>query len=215
MLILLRHGQTFSNVDRKLDTQLPGAQLTELGEQQAREVGAEIMANFNVDRVISSQALRARQTAQLAFGEHFGDIPAVEGLQEVNAGVWEMQNSKEAHAGYFTAFRRFYQRDLAAVIEGGDSLEAFLARYRAGLDPYLSGVRDAASATVAVSHGGAIRAFAANATCVAPDYAEQSHLKNCQYVVLDTAHPFGQWQVVSWADHPHPSSWSSSSSNPK
>lgn len=211
MLILLRHGQTFSNVDRKLDTQLPGAQLTELGEQQARDVGAEIMANFNVGRVISSQALRARQTAELAFGGHFADIPAVEGLQEVNAGVWEMQNSREAHAGYFTAFRGFYERDLAAFIEGGDSLEAFLARYRAALDPYVSGD----GITVAVSHGGAIRAFAANATCVDPEYAEQSHLKNCQYVVLDTAHPFGQWQVVSWADHPHPSSWSSSSSNPK
>ena len=28
MLILLRHGQTTSNVDRKLDTLLPGAPLT-------------------------------------------------------------------------------------------------------------------------------------------------------------------------------------------
>ena len=35
MLILLRHGQTTSNVDRLLDTRLPGAALTELGQEQA------------------------------------------------------------------------------------------------------------------------------------------------------------------------------------
>lgn len=35
MLILLRHGQTTSNVDRKLDTLVPGAPLTQLGEEQA------------------------------------------------------------------------------------------------------------------------------------------------------------------------------------
>ena len=129
--------------------------------------------------MISSEALRARQTAALGFGEAFGEIPAVAGLQEVNAGRWEMLNSREAHEAYFTSFRGFYQRNLQAAIEGGDTLEAFLTRYQAGLAPYL----ELGGTTVAVSHGGAIRAFAANAAFargVSAEYAEQSHLNNCQ-----------------------------------
>lgn len=208
MLILLRHGQTYSNVDRLLDTQLPGAELTDLGREQARAAGAAIMDRFDVDRVISSEALRARQTAALGFGEHFDDIPAVAGLHEVNAGRWEMQNSRDAHSAYFTAFRGFYQRNLEAAIEGGDTLASFLERYHSALKTFV----ERGGNTVVVSHGGAIRAYAANATHergVTAEYAERSHLSNCTWVVLDPGDPaqaFGAWDVVEWADYPHPSS---------
>lgn len=208
MLILLRHGQTTSNVDHKLDTLLPGAELTELGREQAKAAGEEILVTYDVDRVISSQAIRAKQTAQIAFGERFGDIPAVEGIQEVHAGRWEMHNSREAHEAYLTAFRDFYRRKLEALIDGGDTLDLFLSRYKGGLLPFAT--QD--GTTVAVSHGGAIRAFSANACEVDPVFAEMSYLPNCQYVVLDpTAGPtgdpvedFGQWRVVRWADYELP-----------
>lgn len=200
MLILLRHGQTTSNVDRKLDTLVPGASLTELGEEQAREAGANILAEYAVDRVISSQATRAQQTAALAFGEQFPDIPAVDGLQEIHAGRWEMHNSREAHEAYFRAFRGFYRRDLEAMVEDGDSLDLFLTRYTGALLPYV----EQGGTTVAVSHGGAIRAFTANACAVNPEYAEQSYLPNCQYIVIDPIGEFGQWQVRRWADYELP-----------
>ena len=209
MLILLRHGQTTSNVDHKLDTVLPGAELTELGREQAKAAGEEILANYEVDRVVSSQATRAKQTAQIGFGERFADIPAIDGIHEVHAGRWEMHNSREAHEAYLTAFRGFYRRQLEALIDGGDTLDIFLSRYKGGLLPLAS----QEGTTVAVSHGGAIRAFAANACEVSPEFAEVSYLPNCQYVVLDpTAGPtgdavadFGQWRVVRWAEYPLPS----------
>ena len=208
MLILLRHGQTTSNVDHKLDTVLPGAELTELGREQAKAAGEEILANYEVDRVVSSQATRAKQTAQIGFGERFADIPAIDGIHEVHAGRWEMHNSREAHEAYLTAFRGFYRRQLEALIDGGDTLDIFLSRYKGGLLPLAS----QEGTTVAVSHGGAIRAFAANACEVSPEFAEVSYLPNCQYVVLDpTAGPtgdavedFGQWRVVRWAEYPLP-----------
>ena len=211
MLILLRHGQTTSNVDHKLDTLLPGAELTELGQEQARETGERILAEYDVDQVISSQATRARQTAAIGFGERFGDIPAVEGLQEVHAGKWEMHYSWDAHDAYLKAFRGFYRRDLASGIQDGDSLEIFLARYKRALLPFAEQTAQGVT-TVAVSHGGAIRAFTANACEVDPTYAERSYLPNCQFVVLDpcagpTGHPvadFGQWGMVKWADYDLP-----------
>ncbi len=65
-LLLIRHGQTTSNVRRALDTSLPGAALTDLGWSQARAAG-EQLADERRDgaplAMVSSQALRARQTA--------------------------------------------------------------------------------------------------------------------------------------------------------
>ncbi len=208
MLILLRHGQTTSNVDHKLDTLLPGAELTELGREQAKAAGEEILGTYEVDRVISSLATRAKQTAQIGFGGRFSDIPAVDGIQEVHAGRWEMHNSREAHEAYLTAFRGFYRRELEALIDGGDTLDLFLSRYKGGLLPYAA----QEGTTVAVSHGGAIRAFAANACEIDPGFAEASYLPNCQYLVIDPAagptgdpvEDFGQWRVVRWAEYPLP-----------
>ncbi len=200
MLILLRHGQTTSNLDHKLDTLLPGAELTELGRRQAREAGREILAAYDVDHVITSEALRARQTGREAFGAVFGDIPAVPGLQEVHAGRWEMMNSREAHEAYLGAFRGFYRRQASSLIDDGDSLDTFLTRYRAGLEPWV----DPGATTVVVSHGGAIRAFAANAAPVDPGFAEESYLPNCTYVVLDPVGEFGSWELRKWAEYPLP-----------
>lgn len=198
MLILLRHGQTTSNIGRHLDTKLPGAELTELGREQAAAVGEEIMRRFAPARVVTSEALRARQTGEIAFGAHFDDIPALQGLHEVQAGRWEMQNSFEAHSAYLEAFRGFYRRELEALIDGGDSLEVFLARYRASVEPLAAQEGN----TVVVSHGGAIRAFAANATEVDPDFAEYARLPNCHYLVIDPVGPFGSWRVVEWGRYP-------------
>ncbi|WKD58300.1 Alpha-ribazole phosphatase [Corynebacterium capitovis DSM 44611] len=200
MLILLRHGQTTSNVARKLDTALPGAELTELGREQGVGAGREIMRSYDVTRVVSSEALRARQTAEVAFGGSFPDIPAVPGLQELHAGRWEMMNSLEAHEAYFAAVSGFYRRDLSSMIDGGDSLDTFLTRYRAAIEPFT----EPGSNTVVVSHGGAIRAFAANAADVDPSFAEQAYLPNCTYVVLDPVGDFGSWRVEKWGDYAVP-----------
>lgn len=63
-LLLIRHGQTTSNVRHALDTALPGAALTELGWSQAHTAGRRLAGEQDSPlSVVSSQALRARQTA--------------------------------------------------------------------------------------------------------------------------------------------------------
>ncbi|WP_130840605.1 histidine phosphatase family protein [Corynebacterium neomassiliense] len=66
-LLLIRHGQTTSNVIRALDTALPGASLTALGWDQARAAGERIAVETGGTApgmyLVSSLALRARQTA--------------------------------------------------------------------------------------------------------------------------------------------------------
>lgn len=62
-LFLVRHGQTTSNEIHALDTALPGANLTELGKQQAQMAGEALAGQSQQLFVISSYAARAQQTA--------------------------------------------------------------------------------------------------------------------------------------------------------
>lgn len=79
-LILLRHGRTYSNASRLLDTRPPGAELTEIGRAQAREAGRELAARpGQIREVVTSVALRAQQTAMIAaaaYEEARGLAPA-------------------------------------------------------------------------------------------------------------------------------------------
>ena len=63
MLILVRHGRTAINVGNKLQGRIDHP-LDEVGRQQAIEIASVLK---NIDRVISSPLIRAKQTAD-AFG---------------------------------------------------------------------------------------------------------------------------------------------------
>ena len=60
-LVLLRHGQTHGNVDRRLDTRPPGAELTDLGRDQARAFARSLPRPPAL--IAHSIATRAVQTA--------------------------------------------------------------------------------------------------------------------------------------------------------
>lgn len=194
MLILLRHGQSLSNVKFALDTKIPGAALTELGQKQAREVGPEIMDLYTPTSVVTSEALRARQTGSLAFNPFFPEIPAIAGLQEIAAGVYEMENTEEAHIAYHTVVHKFFTGDNTATLEGGETLDEFLERYQGGISEAVQ------QDSVVVTHGSAIRAFAARAASVDANFAWQNPLDNCRFVVLDPQDDFGKWKLVRWGE---------------
>lgn len=194
MLILLRHGQTTSNVERALDTKLPGAPLTELGREQALAVGPEIMEEYQPARVVTSEALRARQTGELAFGEYFSEIPAVPGLQEIAAGEHEMLNTKEAHMAYHGVVHTWFEGDDESTVAGGENFPQFFERYHGAVADLVE------HDSVVVTHGAAIRAFAVRAAQIDLEFATYNPLPNCRFVVLDPVGEFGQWKLVRWGD---------------
>ena len=61
-LLLIRHGQTPSNVIGALDTAIPGPGLTELGLEQADAVPAALSAE-PIGAIFASTQLRAQLTA--------------------------------------------------------------------------------------------------------------------------------------------------------
>ncbi len=61
-LILARHGQTGANVARQMDSATPGAELTELGLEQAQAL-ADQLGREPIEVIYVSTLTRTQQTA--------------------------------------------------------------------------------------------------------------------------------------------------------
>ncbi len=198
-LMLVRHGQSHGNVDRRLDTRPPGAELTDLGHDQARRFIGTL--NQRPSILAHSVARRAAQTAA-GIGRETGLVPfEFEGVHEVQVGELEDRNDDDAVAEFNRIYERWHHGELNLEMPGGESAEAVLARYVPVLTElrmrYLDD-REFHSDIVLVSHGAAIRLVAAVLAGVDGSFALDHHLGNTESVVLAPITD-GRWSCVQWA----------------
>lgn len=198
-LILVRHGQSHGNVARRLDTRPPGAELTDLGHDQARRFAGTLSARPSI--LAHSVARRAAQTAA-GIGTETGLVPfEFEGVHEVQVGELEDRSDDDAVAEFNRIYERWHRGELDVPMPGGESAEAVLARYV----PVLTELRlrylddhDFHSDIVLVSHGAAIRLVAAVLAGVDSGFALDHHLANTESIVLAPITD-GRWSCVQWA----------------
>lgn len=224
-IILVRHGQTTSNERQLLDTEPPGAELTELGREQARAVGTELaehceISNGHLGRlaaVYCGITIRTQQTAMLAargieeaagLPERAVRVVPTMGIHELAAGDAEMRNDEDSHRRYSEALRGWLHDDRNERMPGerGENLDEILGRYQPVLEDivaeHLSGEQD--RDVIVVSHGAAIRTMATHATGTDPEFAFAGYLPNCRYIVLaPNGRDFGEWEMLRWADVDH------------
>lgn len=194
-LILVRHGQTQSNVDRLLDTAVPGADLTDLGREQAAAL-VEALADEAVDAIWVSTLVRTQQTAAPLVGGRGLEPLVRDGLREVSAGDTEMLGDPASVKAYLDVIVAGWGAgDLEPRIPGGESGFEFFDRY----DEVLDEVADSGVAcAVVVSHGAAIRCWvAARADNLDAEVVGPVPLGNTGIVILDGS-PAGGWTAVSW-----------------
>lgn len=196
-LILVRHGQSFGNVERRLDTRPPGAELTPLGRDQARAFGRR---SGRPAMLAHSAATRALQTAAVIGGEV--EVPPIEvgGVHEVQVGRLENRNDDDAVAEFNAIYERWHHGELDVALPGGETGNDVLDRYV----PVLTDLRlryldnhDFHGDIVLVSHGAAIRLAAAVLAGVEADFALDNHLDNTESVAL-TPITDGRWSCVRW-----------------
>jgi probable phosphoglycerate mutase len=147
-LLLVRHGQTEWNAAGRMQGQTPHVPLTEVGHAQSAAAAREL-AGLGPGALISSDLLRARQTAEhcaRATGLAVATTPA---LREQGYGVLEGRPSRE-----LWDVVDWTDPHWAAV--GGESLAQLHARVGA----YLEDLRAEPPADVValVTHGDTIRA---------------------------------------------------------
>ncbi|GAB3283341.1 histidine phosphatase family protein [Kineosporia babensis] len=193
-LLLIRHGQTHSNVAGALDTARPGADLTDLGREQA-ELLVDRLKDETIDALHASTLVRTQQTiAPLAQARGL-EVAIHDGIREWDAGDLEMNNDLESVDLYVKVAMSWAAGQTDVQMPGGPSGAEALGRYDAVIEQIAaSGVGCAA----VVSHGAAIRTWvAARATGVDVEYAEDNPLLNTQVIKL-VGDPQGGWVVEDW-----------------
>lgn len=203
-LVLLRHGQSYGNVERRLDTLPPGAALTPLGHDQARAFAHGGCARPAM--LAHSVAIRASQTAAVIAAEL--DLPAHEfaGIHEVQVGELENRNDDEAVAEFNAIYERWHRGELDVPLPGGETANDVLDRYV----PVLTDLRmryldndDWNGDIVVVSHGAAIRLASAVLAGVDGTFVLDNHLENAESVVLSPITD-GRWSCVRWGTRTPP-----------
>ncbi len=198
-LLLVRHGQTPSNVRGALDTGFPGAALTPLGEAQAAAVPAAL-GDEDVSAVYASTLVRTQLTAAPLARARGLDVTVCDGLEEVSAGDLELREDPDAAQAYAACVARWMSGDLAAGMPGGTTGHAFHARYDGAVRALLREHRP--QDTVAVfSHGAAIRTYVALAVGLDPEVATELRILNTGMAVLD-GDPATGWQLTRWRTEP-------------
>jgi broad specificity phosphatase PhoE len=198
-LVLVRHGQSHGNVDRRLDTRPPGAALTDLGHEQARAFAAQWP--HPVGMVAHSVALRATETAADIGAELRLPTLRLEGIHEVQVGELENRNDDAAVDEFNSIYQRWQEGELDVPMPGGETATAVLERYLPVVKELRVRFLDDHAWTgdvVVVSHGAAIRLAGAVLAGVDGGFALEHHLANTECVVL-TPITDGRWSCVQWA----------------
>ena len=203
-LILVRHGQSHANLERRLDTRPPGAELTEVGREQARDFARS--RPHPPGLLLHSIARRAAQTANEIGYEFAMGTDEVDGIHEVQAGDLEDRTDDAAIAEFTSVYQRWCEGELGVAMPGGESGRDVLDRYLPVLgDLRLRYLDDPgwSNDIVVVSHGAAIRLAGATLAGVQSSFVLDHHLANTEALVLLPVTD-GRWTCVQWGSRTPP-----------
>lgn len=193
-LILVRHGQTPSNVGGLLDTGAPGPGLTALGREQAG-AAADALRGEEVEAIYASVLVRTQETAAPLAAALGQGIEVREGIREIAAGDLEMRGDHASVERYLRTIFGWTEGDLDSRLPGGETGAEVFERFDSVVEE-IAGL--GVGTAVAYSHGAAIRAWtAARAANVSTAHVAANPISNTGAVVLE-GDPRRGWHAVTW-----------------
>jgi broad specificity phosphatase PhoE len=149
-IYLIRHGETFGNIDQLFCGHSETA-LTPRGIAQAAAVGRRL-ADVPFVAAYASDLSRAADTARHALGERGIPLKLDTRLREMHYGEWESLPGKQLEATHRDVLREFFQCRRAAP--GGETVEQLRARMAEAVAEIVDAHRG--SSVMVVSHGNAM-----------------------------------------------------------
>ena len=198
-IVLIRHGQSVANLNLLFAGHFD-ADLSELGRAQAELTAEEVTKRFKIDKIYSSDLLRAYNTA-VPISEKTGiEIIPDKMLREIFAGEWEGRAFDEISEVYKEDFF-VWRNDIGnSRCTGGESTrevgERMLAAMRRVAD------ENEGKTVVVATHAAAIRSLMA--ICSGKDFSvmkEIPFVTNASYSVLEVNGESFDFVEVSRAEH--------------
>lgn len=177
-VILIRHGETDWNADRRIMGHKP-IPLNDQGRTQVENLRRH-MADVSLDAIYTSPMKRAYETATLVRGER--DIPIHEtfDLAEIDYGDWVGKTFDEVRR--LPQFKDYHRRPSQVDIPAGERFEAVVAR----VDEFFKRLRaENRSMTVAaVSHADVIKVALTKHLALPIDELHRIRIDNGSYSIV-------------------------------
>jgi len=191
-LYIARHGETRSNVERRLTGGKTNSPLTENGIEQAKQLGKSL-EHITFDAVYSSPLERAVDTVKIAFGDKY-KINIDERLEEIRLGVMEGEKFDEVSELFPESGMLFWTDPISYKPPvNGESINDMIERFSSFIDDIQS---KNYNKIFVLTHGYALRVlYACMKDRQVATIGESPHYSNC-----DIAHYIfnnGKWELKS------------------
>lgn len=178
LIYLLRHGLTNYNVERRYQGMWGESVLTDLGVEQAKEVGVHL-SPVPFDRIYVSGAIRAAETAAYAFPTRTEKFIYRDDLREIGTGDLTNQLLADCLLAYGDRMNKIKTNEDYAEFGGESTADVRVRASRVAEDI----VKGGGECVCVVSHGAFIR-FLTEALTGIP-YSALSLYRNCAYTVIE------------------------------
>ena len=192
-LILIRHGQTEANISRRLQGQSDGP-LNELGRQEVERLGLALK-DTQIDVIISSDLVRASDTAAAIACYHNLPVNPTMLVREWNGGEWDGRPAEE-----FIAIVKNLTIPIAELRPpGGETLTEVRARASAFVKDVIE--KYPGKTVVLCSHGDFLRMVISVLMNESIDKANATYrMDNASYSVFERED--GTWKMAAFNQVP-------------
>lgn len=204
-LILVRHGETEWNRQLRFQGQVD-VPLNATGHEQAQRV-ARRLAQGEVHRVVSSDLVRARQTAaplaELLARHGAPDPLELPALREQSFGVVDGMGVEEIKRRHPEAWNQWVGFHADHAFDGGESTRRFHGRVLQGLRELVDA--HAGQTLVVVTHGGVLDMVWRSARALSLHGPRETHIPNggVNQVQVHLEKDVHRLAILDWADIAH------------
>jgi len=200
-VILVRHGESSFNVERRVQGHLDESSLTEAGQASAVQVG-ETLSDLTFDAVYSSPLKRAKETADLILTRlkvsPAQPLQTTDNLKEVNLVLWEGLLFTEVQEKYPEEYQNWREAPhrLKMVLPSADGSVDYYPvpdLYEQAKTFWREVLPQHPGQTILiVAHSGINRALISTAIGLTPDRYQAVNQSNCGISVLNFAGGLGE-----------------------
>jgi probable phosphoglycerate mutase len=196
-VIIVRHGQSSYNAERRIQGRTDASTLTEKGRNDASKVG-KALSNISFQAIYSSPLQRAKLTAEiiqseLANAQESAAVQTSDKLLEIDLPLWETMLTAEVEEKFAEDYRIWHERphELAMLVKDSEATrEHFpvLALYEQAQQFWQEILPQHRGQTILiVGHNGINRALISTALGIPPSRYHSIQQSNCGVTVLNFA----------------------------
>jgi len=191
-IVLWRHGQTDWNLVNRFQghSDIP---LNQTGIEQARRA-APLLFGLRPSKIISSDLIRAKQTAEELANLSKLPIHIDPGLRETNGGKWEGRTGAENRADDYEKFVNWLDGNDEPAGDFGERRSEIALRAVTAIEKALD---QETETLVVVTHGGTARIIIGKMLGLPmTQWASIGGLSNASWSILETGHHRKGWILV-------------------